>query len=200
MSANQTASLDLEGVSRRFGDRVVLSDVTLAIPPGRITCLLGESGCGKSTLLRIIAGVDRPDGGRIRMSGTEIVGPGRFVQPESRRIGFMFQDYALFPHLSVAENLAFGLRHLPKAAQRDRVAEVVGRIGQVTLNRPSAINALDHDMARAMHAALRAWASDPAVDAVVVSSRLSSFIPSLHHPASRGTCPAREAASPITLG
>ena len=129
MSANKTASLDLEGVSRRFGDRVVLSDVTLAIPPGRITCLLGESGCGKSTLLRIIAGVDRPDGGRIRMSGTEIVGPGRFVQPESRRIGFMFQDYALFPHLSVAENLAFGLRHLPKAAQRDRVAEVVGRIG-----------------------------------------------------------------------
>ena len=80
-------------------------DLTLA--PGRITCLLGESGCGKSTLLRITAGVARPDGGRIRMSGTEIVGPGRFVQPESRRIGFMFQDYALFPHLSVAENLAF---------------------------------------------------------------------------------------------
>ncbi|SDL59156.1 ABC transporter ATP-binding protein [Paracoccus chinensis] len=129
MSASQPAFLDLEGVSRRFGDRVVLSDVTLAIPPGRITCLLGESGCGKSTLLRIISGVDRPDGGRIRMSGAEIVGPDRFVQPESRRIGFMFQDYALFPHLSVAENLAFGLRHLPKAAQRDRVAEVVARIG-----------------------------------------------------------------------
>lgn len=130
MFVNAAPALDLEHVSRRFDGRAVLSGISLAIPPGRITCLLGQSGCGKSTLLRIIAGVDRPDpGGRIRMGGTELVGPGRFVKPEDRRIGFMFQDYALFPHLSVADNLGFGLRALPRAARRDRVAQVADRIG-----------------------------------------------------------------------
>lgn len=129
MPLNFASSLELVGVSRQFGNRVVLSDISLAIPPGKITCLLGESGCGKSTLLRIISGVDRPDGGSIRINGTEVVGPGRFVEPESRNIGFMFQDYALFPHLSVAENIAFGLRRLPRSEQRQRVAEVVERIG-----------------------------------------------------------------------
>ncbi|WP_377760769.1 ABC transporter ATP-binding protein [Paracoccus angustae] len=117
-------------MSRHFDGRAVLSEISLAIPSGKITCLLGQSGCGKSTLLRIISGVDRPDpGSRIRMGGTEIVGHGRFVEPEHRKIGFMFQDYALFPHLSVAENLAFGLRHLSKPARKDRVAEVAARIG-----------------------------------------------------------------------
>jgi len=129
MSVGIASSLELDGVSRHFGERVVLSDISLAIPPGKITCLLGESGCGKSTLLRIISGVDRPDSGRILMSGSQIVAPGCFVEPESRKIGFMFQDYALFPHLSVAENVAFGLRHLSKSARQDRVAEVVERIG-----------------------------------------------------------------------
>ncbi|MBB1498157.1 ABC transporter ATP-binding protein [Paracoccus sp. MC1862] len=129
MAVGCASSLGLEEVCRSFGSRVVLSDISLSIPPGRITCLLGESGCGKSTLLRIIAGVDRPDSGRILMRGAEIAGPDRFVEPENRRIGFMFQDYALFPHLSVAENLAFGLRHLSRSARRDRVAEVVARIG-----------------------------------------------------------------------
>lgn len=130
MLVNPASALELEHVSRHFDGRCVLSDISLAIPPGKITCLLGQSGCGKSTLLRIISGVDRPDpGGCIRVGGTELVGPGCFVEPEDRRIGFMFQDYALFPHLSVAENLAFGLRHMPKAARAGRVAEVVERIG-----------------------------------------------------------------------
>ena len=129
MPLNFASSLELVGVSRQFGNRVVLSDISLAIPPGKITCLLGESGCGKSTLLRIISGVDRPDGGSIRINGSEVVGPGRFVEPESRSIGSMFQDYALFPHLSVAENIAFGLRRLSRSEQRQRVGEVVERIG-----------------------------------------------------------------------
>lgn len=129
MPTAPASSLELRGVSRRFGGREVLSDISLTIPPGRITCLLGESGCGKSTLLRIVSGVDRPDNGTILMNGTPIVGPGHFVEPEQRRIGFMFQDYALFPHLSVAENLAFGLRHLSRPDQGRRLAEVVDRIG-----------------------------------------------------------------------
>ena len=122
-------ALQLLEISRRFGNRTVLSGISLSVPAGRITCLLGESGCGKSTLLRIISGVDQPDEGSIRMAGTEIAGPACFIEPESRNIGQMFQDYALFPHLSVADNIAFGLRHLSRADQRARVAEVVERIG-----------------------------------------------------------------------
>lgn len=130
MIADPAYTLELEHVSRHFDGRAVLSDISLAIPPGRITCLLGQSGCGKSTLLRIISGVDRPDpGGRIFLGGTEVAGPGHFVEPENRRIGFMFQDYALFPHLTVADNLAFGLRHLSRQQRRERVVEVVERIG-----------------------------------------------------------------------
>jgi iron(III) transport system ATP-binding protein len=130
MHPNPASSLELEAISRHFEGRAVLSDISLSIPPGRITCLLGQSGCGKSTLLRIIAGVDQPDpGGRIRVGGVDVVGPGLFVEPEDRKIGFMFQDYALFPHLSVADNLAFGLRALPRAERRKRVARVAERIG-----------------------------------------------------------------------
>ncbi|WP_374302637.1 ABC transporter ATP-binding protein [Paracoccus sp. (in: a-proteobacteria)] len=130
MLVNPATALELDHVSRHFDGRAVLSDISLSIPAGKITCLLGQSGCGKSTLLRIISGVDRPDpGGRVLVGGTEVAGPGRFVEPEDRRIGFMFQDYALFPHLSVADNLAFGLRHLSRPERRERVAEVVERIG-----------------------------------------------------------------------
>lgn len=129
MPAAQRAALCLDRISRRFGGRAVLQDITLAVPTGRITCLLGESGCGKSTLLRLIAGVDRPDGGTIDLDKVRIVGPGQFVEPESRRIGFIFQDYALFPHISVADNLGFGLHALDRRARRARVAEIAERIG-----------------------------------------------------------------------
>ncbi|MFB9224478.1 ABC transporter ATP-binding protein [Paracoccus cavernae] len=128
MSEAGRIALEIDGLVRRFGAREVLSDITLAVPEGKITCLLGESGSGKSTLLRLLAGVDAPDGGRIRMGGREIVGPRTFIEPEDRAIGFMFQDYALFPHLSVDDNLAFGLRHLSRAERDARVAEVAERI------------------------------------------------------------------------
>ncbi|MFD1880899.1 ABC transporter ATP-binding protein [Paracoccus pacificus] len=129
MTPNQPPALELDRISRWLGGRQILSDITVSIPTGKISCLLGQSGCGKSTLLRLISGVDRPDGGRIRMDGQEIVGDGSFVEPESRNIGFMFQDYALFPHISVAANLAFGLRGMSKAEQQKRVNEVVDGIG-----------------------------------------------------------------------
>ena len=133
--------LELDRVSRRFGDRPALRDVSLEIMRGEVVCLVGPSGCGKSTLLRLIAGVEVPDSGRILLDGQEIAGPSRFVEPEDRRVGFMFQDYALFPHLSVRDNILFGLRHLPKAqaaAQADRIilprTGAVGSIGVVAMH------------------------------------------------------------------
>jgi len=121
--------LAVRGVSRRFGGRQALDAVSLTLAPGEIICLVGQSGCGKSSLLRLIAGVDAPDAGSIVLNGAEIAGPGVFVEPEDRNIGFMFQDYALFPHLTVADNIGFGLRRLPKAEARRRTAEVMARIG-----------------------------------------------------------------------
>ncbi len=129
MPASQSIALQLDQVSRRFGRHEVLAGISLAVPRGGITCLLGESGCGKSTLLGLISGIDRPDGGRIAMAGREVAGPRAFVPPEARNVGFMFQDYALFPHLSVEDNLAFGLRGLSKPEQQARIAEVAQRIG-----------------------------------------------------------------------
>jgi len=123
------AMLELVKVSRQFGTTHALDGIDLSIRAGEILCLLGQSGCGKSSLLRVIAGVDRPDAGTIALSGQQVSGPGRFVEPEDRKIGFMFQDYALFPHLSVAENVAFGLEHLPRGDRPVRVAEVLGQIG-----------------------------------------------------------------------
>lgn len=129
MPADQPPSLRLDRISRRFGRHVVLSDITLAVPPGQITCLLGKSGCGKSTLLRLIAGVDQPDGGTIELGGERISGPDCFIEPELRRIGFMFQDYALFPHLSVSDNIAFGLQKLSRGEQKACIKDVAERIG-----------------------------------------------------------------------
>ena len=118
--------LALRGLVRRFGQAApALNGVSLTVAPGEVVCLLGASGCGKSTLLRLIAGVERPDAGEIWLSGQCLVGAGRFVEPEARGIGFMFQDYALFPHLSVADNVAFGLKGQPRAVVQTRVAEVL---------------------------------------------------------------------------
>lgn len=121
--------LRLDRVSCRFGAVTALAEISFSLGAGEILCLLGASGCGKSTLLRLIAGVERPDSGEITLAGRLLAGPGRFVEPEARGIGFMFQDYALFPHLSVADNVAFGLRGAPSAAVKARVAEVLAVAG-----------------------------------------------------------------------
>lgn len=103
-------ALELRSVGRNYGQLAAVRDVSLAIAPGEIICLLGSSGCGKSTLLRLIAGLEAPDTGSIVMQGVTLSGAGAFVPPERRGIGLVFQDYALFPHLSILDNVAFGLR------------------------------------------------------------------------------------------
>lgn len=109
---------------RRFDGRTVVDDVSLTIEAGQVTCLLGPSGCGKSTTLRMIAGVDMQDQGTIHVDGKLICDTVFRIPPERRSIGLMFQDFALFPHLSVAENIAFGL----KGAATARVDALLERV------------------------------------------------------------------------
>jgi iron(III) transport system ATP-binding protein len=103
-------ALGFAGVTQRFGPVTALSEVTLSVEPGEIVALLGQSGCGKTTLLRLAAGVERPSEGQVLLEGRDVSSPDGFVEPEKRGIGLVFQDYALFPHMSVVENVRFGLR------------------------------------------------------------------------------------------
>ncbi|MFZ5961369.1 ABC transporter ATP-binding protein [Thalassococcus sp. BH17M4-6] len=120
--------LEIRHLVRRFDGKRVVDDVSLSILPGHVTCLLGPSGCGKSTTLRMIAGVDAQDEGEILVDGKLICDTVFRVPPERRSIGLMFQDFALFPHLSVGQNVAFGLSG-SKTDQRARVVELLDRVG-----------------------------------------------------------------------
>jgi iron(III) transport system ATP-binding protein len=123
------ARLNMEHVWRRYGDTYALRDVTLEVPAGKVLCLLGPSGCGKTTLLRIAAGVERPSSGRVLIDDQEVAGPNRYVPPEKRGIGLMFQDFALFPHLTIRDNVAFGLRSLSKAEAKAEALAALERVG-----------------------------------------------------------------------
>ncbi|MCW3007729.1 MAG: sulfate transporter, ATPase subunit [Solirubrobacterales bacterium] len=114
-------------ITKRFGEYVALDDVSLEVPDGSLTALLGPSGSGKSTLLRIIAGLELPDSGMIEISGTDATN----VPPQRREIGFVFQHYAAFKHMTVRDNVAFGMtiRKQPKDRVRDRVEELLGIVG-----------------------------------------------------------------------
>ena len=119
--------LEVQSLTRRFGGRCVVSDVSLQVAAGQVTCLLGPSGCGKSTTLRMIAGVDRPDQGRIVIDGVTVCDERGSLPPEARGVGLMFQDFALFPHLSVAGNVAFGLTG-DKVTKMKRVSELLEKV------------------------------------------------------------------------
>lgn len=133
--------LRVAGVSKRFGETVALDDVSLEIPSGEMLVLLGPSGCGKTTLLRIAAGLERADQGVVAVDDDELVGPGVFVPPERRRIGMVFQDWALFPHLTVARNVAYGLPR--NQSREDRVAEVLDLVdmGHLAHRKPDELSA-----------------------------------------------------------
>ena len=111
------------------GLRTVVPDLNLELERGQIGCLLGASGCGKSTVLRAIAGFEPVRGGRIVLEGRVLSSPQQQVAPELRRVGMMFQDYALFPHMTVAGNVGFGLRRASPQERAARVGELLELVG-----------------------------------------------------------------------
>src|SRR6478735_4727456 len=123
------ARLTFDDVSRRYGEGLALDHMSLDVEPGEVVCLLGPSGSGKTTLLRIAAGIERPTGGRVLINDQEVAGPARFVLPEKRNVGLMFQDFALFPHLSILDNVAFGLKALPREDARREALAALARVG-----------------------------------------------------------------------
>ena len=121
--------LVLDGIHHAYDAAPVVKGVDLVVGPGEIMCLLGPSGCGKTTLLRVAAGLERPHAGRVLIDGEEVAGPQRFVAPEKRRIGLMFQDYALFPHVRAIDNVGFGLKAAPRAERRRTARGMLERLG-----------------------------------------------------------------------
>ncbi|CAN1724908.1 Fe(3+) ions import ATP-binding protein FbpC [Hyphomicrobium sp. 1Nfss2.1] len=128
-AATIAAQLTFENLAREFDTTQALAGFDLDVKPAEIVCLLGPSGCGKSTLLRIAAGIEKPTGGRVLINGQEVAGPSRFVAPEERSVGLMFQDFALFPHLTIVANVAFGLKALTKAAAHREALAALKRVG-----------------------------------------------------------------------
>jgi iron(III) transport system ATP-binding protein len=116
----------LEGVTKRFGATTAVDRASLCVDRGEVVALLGPSGCGKTTLLRLVAGFERPDDGRVTVGGRMAAAPGSWIAPEARRVGMVFQDYALFPHLTVSANVGFGL---PRRERATRVAEFIDVVG-----------------------------------------------------------------------
>ncbi len=121
----------LQNVTKFFAgsDRAAVSNLTLNVEPGEILALLGPSGCGKTTTLRLIAGFERPDAGSVDIADATVAAESTFVAPERRGVGMIFQEYALFPHLTVSKNIMFGLRSIPRRKRRDRLDELLELTG-----------------------------------------------------------------------
>lgn len=136
-----TAALQIENVQLSYAcagagesaTRNVVEDFSLALDAGQIGCLLGPSGCGKTTLLRAIAGFEPVRAGSIRLGDTLLSSTSVHLPPERRRVGMMFQEYALFPHLTAAQNVAFGLRRLDRASRQARVDAMLTLVGLADL-------------------------------------------------------------------
>ena len=129
MTTAVNALLELKNIRHAYGPQRVINDLSLTLKKGAIGCLLGPSGCGKTTVLRCIAGFEPISAGEIILGGTLISSLRFSVPPERRHIGMVFQDYALFPHLSVSDNVGFGLHRLQKAERAARIAEMLQTVG-----------------------------------------------------------------------
>ncbi|MEM9788635.1 MAG: ABC transporter ATP-binding protein [Pseudomonadota bacterium] len=127
----QAPRLEIKDIVKDFGGRRVVDHVDLTVMPGQVTCLLGPSGCGKSTTLRIIAGVEKQDSGTIHVDGKLVCDTVFRLPPESRSIGLMFQDFALFPHLTVGQNVAFGLKGKDSGTRVETLLKKVGMLSHI---------------------------------------------------------------------
>src|SRR5487761_2550571 len=127
----QPARVVIKNVRKEFGNKVALNDVSLVVEPGTFTVLLGPSGSGKTTLLRCLAGIEQPSSGEITIGDQVVFGPNRFVSPDKRELSMVFQDYALWPHMTVRKNIAYPLVNssLTKAERTQRVDGMLERVG-----------------------------------------------------------------------
>ncbi len=123
------SAVELRAVAKAFRSVHALRGVDLFVPAGALTAVVGPSGCGKTTMLRLIAGLDSPDAGEVVIAGEVVAGPGRWTPPERRRVGMLFQQLALFPHLDVAGNVGYGLCGVPQHARLARVTELLELVG-----------------------------------------------------------------------
>jgi len=121
--------LELKNIECRYRGTPVVRDLSMHVAKGSFVCLLGPSGCGKTTVLRAIAGLEPISKGEIVLAGKTVTGPGKWVPPEQRRIGMVFQEYALFPHLNVCDNIAFGLRKLSSSQKEKKVRHILEIVG-----------------------------------------------------------------------
>ncbi len=167
--------LVVEDLHRHFDGHAAVNGVSFALDEGEIGVLLGPSGCGKTTTLRCIAGFESPDRGRIRARGRVLVGEGRALEPHERGIGFVFQDGALFPHLTVRGNVEFGLHALPAAERRGRVDELLAALdlGALAGRHPAQLSGGQQQRV----ALARALAPRP--DTILLDEPFSSLDPSL---------------------
>lgn len=183
-------SIDIQNVHKSFGNFVALQDISITVPTGKLTTLLGPSGCGKTTLLRIIAGLEYADSGHILFDGVEVTD----TPVQKRHIGFMFQHYALFRHKTIAENIAFGLKLLPKD-RRPSNNDIKKRVNYLLelVQLPTLANAYPHQLSggqRQRIALARALAVEPklllldepfgALDAKV-RKELRTWLKNIHH-------------------
>ena len=127
----ETLGLKVEHISHRYGGLLVVDDINLEVAPGEVVCVLGPSGCGKTTMLRVIAGLEDLQQGRINVDGRVVADETVNVPPEDRSVSLLFQDFALFPHLTVYDNVVFGLTHLSAGERDKRVAEVLEQVGML---------------------------------------------------------------------
>src|SRR5499426_1744007 len=138
------ASVELRGLVKRYGSQAVVDDISLTIEHGRLVCLLGPSGCGKTTTLRLIAGFVEPSAGEIRVGEQVMSSPARTVPPERRNMSMIFQSYALWPHMTVAQNVAYGLelRKVDRATIKRKVAQILAttQLGQLADRYPGELS------------------------------------------------------------